>query len=368
MKGRARYALLGAFVLGALVILSVAGAVFFGGQFAIDRVQALMVFRGRVTGLDVGTPVQVRGIPIGEVRRIRTLYDPASKQVLFVVYARFSGTIEVQHDLPTGFGEDAGAWLADMIERGLRAQLQTKSWVTGQQMIMLDFRPEEPARLSGLEPGTIEIPTVLSPNEELLAQLSEIPVQELLSEGRAALIGVRGLLSEPDGRPGPLPRMLDELTRVARDLGERLPRIETEFADTAAAARRTLAETSSTLAAARGAVEDARQAIADTRRTLAAIGGTSQALGRQIERSADSLVAATGDFERLSERIGQSLDRIDQSIGRFEHALSQDAPMGSALVSSLNEFGQAARALRTLSEGLERQLNSLVAGRRGESR
>lgn len=115
MKNQRRYALIGGFVVGALIIAAIGIAVFFGGGFGRGRLAAVMVFRGNVTGLEVGTPVQFRGMKVGEVERVRTIYDPADS-VLFPVYAEFTGTIEVPGNEQRPSADVRTAWLREMME------------------------------------------------------------------------------------------------------------------------------------------------------------------------------------------------------------------------------------------------------------
>ena len=209
-----RYAWIGLFVVGSLLIAAVGIALFMGGGFGRTKVDVLMVFHGTVTGLELGTPVQFRGMKIGEVKRVRTIYDPESKQVLFPVYAEFTGTIEIPgYDSKKSTGGVRSAWIAGMVERGLRAQLQTKSFVTGQQMIMLDFATDSGPQFSDIEKDMLEIPTKRSPNEAIVDALTELPVREIVFEGQKLLAQVNRLMLTPSGTPGPLPQNAQPVQR-----------------------------------------------------------------------------------------------------------------------------------------------------------
>ena len=50
--------------------------------------------------------------------------------------------------------------MPDMIKRGLRAQLEMQSIVTGLLLVSLDFYPDKPAVLVGADKETTEIPTI----------------------------------------------------------------------------------------------------------------------------------------------------------------------------------------------------------------
>ena len=71
METRASYALVGVFVLG-LIATAVVFVLWLGGSGTrgSDTVDYRVLFRGDVTGLEVGAKVRFRGIPVGQVTKI----------------------------------------------------------------------------------------------------------------------------------------------------------------------------------------------------------------------------------------------------------------------------------------------------------
>jgi paraquat-inducible protein B len=69
-----------------------------------------------------------------------------------------------------------------LIKRGLRAQLDRQSLLTGQLAIVLDFLSDKPVRLVGLMKEYTEIPTVPSPFGELQKNLGEIPLKDITTD------------------------------------------------------------------------------------------------------------------------------------------------------------------------------------------
>ena len=69
-ENKANYAKIGFFVLGGvtmiLLVVGIAGA----RVFSKHAVLAETYFTESVTGLDLGSPVKYRGVPVGEVKRI----------------------------------------------------------------------------------------------------------------------------------------------------------------------------------------------------------------------------------------------------------------------------------------------------------
>ena len=64
-------ALIGAFVLGALVLLIVAVIAFGSGQLFRKTQEFVLYFDGSVNGLHVGAPVKFKGVEVGSVKDIR---------------------------------------------------------------------------------------------------------------------------------------------------------------------------------------------------------------------------------------------------------------------------------------------------------
>lgn len=364
MTSTRRYAWIGLFIVGALLIVAISSALFFGGGFGRSKVRAIMVFRGNVAGLELGTPVQFRGMKIGEVRRVRTIYDPDSKQVLFPVYAEFTGIIEIPgYDSRSSTDSVRTAWLAEMVGRGLRAQLQTKSFVTGQQRIMLDFVPDDEPQFSNIEKNLLEIPTTRSPNETLAEALRELPVVDIVFEGQRLITQLNKLLSNADGSAGPLPKMLQQFTATGETLQSSLPLLTSEIS---------------------GATRELRTTLAQSRTSLSAFGQASNSVNKQALRAVDGLSTTLADIQTLSRglqnsanqterqlnqslssiagRLNDSLERLDKSMARLDFSLSEDSTLGAGLTHSLSEAALAAQALRQAVDSLQRRPNQLLFG------
>lgn len=361
MKNQRRYALIGGFVVGALIIAAIGIAVFFGGGFGRGKLTAVMVFRGNVTGLEIGTPVQFRGMKIGEVKRVRTIYDPADKNVLFPVYAEFTGTIEVPGHERRPATDVRTAWLHEMVERGLRAQLQTKSFVTGQQMIMLDFVDENAPVYTRIETGLLEIPTVRSPNEQIVETIRELPVREMILDGQKLLANLNALLADSEGKPGPLTAALHDLATVSRSVGERVPQIADELLLSSG---------------------ELRTALGGARKALNSVATAAGRMQTQVDRAGERFDAGVTDFQSLSQsarnsltqadqvmaRVERSMGRVETALARLEYNLSEDAPLGHSLTSGLTEITAAAHSLRSTLDGLSRRPESLIFGRKPDKR
>jgi paraquat-inducible protein B len=362
MNTRARHVWIGAFVVGALLIVTL-GIALLGRGLGRGNVRAVMVFRGNVTGLEIGTPVVFRGMKIGEVRRMRTLYDPENRSVSFLVYADFSGTIEVAEAAERS-GDDRDlrrAWIDDMIGHGLRAQLQARSFVTGQQMVMLDFFDDGVSAYTRAEQGVLEIPTVRSPSEEIFDSIRELPVRELVVDGQKLLTNLNALLAPGDAHAATVPGLLARLNLLAGSLEKEVPAASGEFTHTA---------------------REVRRLLIDAGQALATLGEATRTLQHQVQRGGDAFESTAQQIESLTRtaegsagelsgaitRLEGSLTRLDQTLARVDHTLSEDSPIGAGLTGSLSEIAAAAQSLRQTLEALNRRPDALLFGRRPEDR
>ena len=125
MSAKANPKTIGAFVVGAAVLLVVGLLVFGSGK--IFKQTALMVafFDESVGGLQVGAPVTLRGVRIGSVKEVRIELDTATLETRTPVY------FELERDRIAWIGADFldPEQFGDLLNKGLRAQLGVQSLV-----------------------------------------------------------------------------------------------------------------------------------------------------------------------------------------------------------------------------------------------
>jgi paraquat-inducible protein B len=169
------------------------------------KVPYVVQFDESVRGLSPGAPVEFRGMRVGTVNDIGLQIDVASESVRIPV----SIEIEPQRFAFTGtdqnpFDDTPYVLMEKLVERGLRAQLQSGNLLTGQLLVDLGFHPTaEAAKLSrnGKYP---EIPSVPSEIDALttsvsgvLTELAALPLADLVQELRATVQGVNQLITSP---------------------------------------------------------------------------------------------------------------------------------------------------------------------------
>lgn len=202
-----------------------------------DVMKLVMVFNESTRGLEVGAPIDFRGIAYGHVTAISPVMEKTKQTRQFNI--KVEADVYPQRMRPRDAGnapllsnERRRALTMQMVERGLRAQLRTGSLLTGQLYVALDFFPDLPKiKPKPVEKGALadddlpEIPTIPSALLELQEILGSIgrkidkfPIEavgadlqatlksatrmmdqidkELIQEARGTLIDVRAAMVE----------------------------------------------------------------------------------------------------------------------------------------------------------------------------
>jgi paraquat-inducible protein B len=329
---RANPTAIGAFVVGAIA-LAVAGLVILGGlQIFKKEMPFVMFFEGSLSGLDVGAPVEIRGVKIGTVTRIR-LFD--QKQGIGVYVSIDPGL------LPKGAqvvrrGEVA---VEELVKQGLRAQLQTQSLLTGQLLVYLDFFPGSPIVLARLDPTVPEIPTVptilaklQARLESLLDAIGKINLEEMTAAMTSTLRNASALLASPEvkGTVVSANKALIAADAALKNADQVIKRVGTKLEAVGEQTDATLADT--------------RRLIADAQTVLSRLEAQIEPLSTSIQ---DTSTSARGTL--------RSLDR----------AAEGDSRLGYELVRALRDVADAARSLKTLADYLERHPDALIRGKGG---
>ncbi|HUG99881.1 MAG TPA: MlaD family protein [Gammaproteobacteria bacterium] len=167
-----------------------------------QRDYLLAYFDQSVRGLSRGAPVELLGIRVGQVADIRLELDAEALQF------RVPVLLEIQPDRIAGiekFPDDPAEYLAKLVERGLRAQLQPGSLLTGQLYVNLDMFPDAPKAGLLREGEYLLMPTHPSLLEEvtgalvsIAAQLEALPIQQIGKSVSEAATGFSELINSED--------------------------------------------------------------------------------------------------------------------------------------------------------------------------
>ncbi len=315
MSKQASPTLIGAFVAGAIGLIVAGVLIISGGKLLLtDKSSFVLFFQGSVKGLNIGSPVTFRGVNIGTVTDIQLVVGEQDADIQIPVIIEIDNTkfISSQTGKPR---MDDGDGIDDLINAGLRAQLQLQSLLTGQLFIQIDFYPNTPAHLvSGgkYRRAYQEIPTIPTPIEKIGKLLENVPIDKLLEHITSVIEGIDRLVSSTD-----LHDSITALRATLDDFRSLANNIDRQVGPLASNANLTL--------------EDARRALQKAGSTLNDVSGTLQQANTTLQ-SADQLFS--------DEKIMAALD------------------------SALNEITSAAYAIRILAETINNQPESLLKGRR----
>jgi len=305
-----------------------------------------------VNGLQIGSPVKYRGVPIGEVSSISfadRLYPAGADDFDFAspVVIRMKVRLDV-------FGPEQSERftqsIGDGVARGLRARL-TSAGLTGGLFVDLDLSDPTlfpPAKLP-YEPDYPYIPAAPSRLDQLIdriqviaANLSEVDfssiggslqktiegidgvvarrVEPMLADGRAFIVELR----ESNGRLRAIlddPAIAETLANASAVTGE----IRAGFDGSSNDLRTALAEIPRFMTAAREAAErlEAMLASEDVRRIVDGLGGVVEkigptvdeyrAIGRQLQQFLDD---ESPDLRQLIEALRRTAQHLEELSGR----------------------------------------------------
>ncbi|MEO5348593.1 MAG: MlaD family protein [Magnetococcus sp. YQC-3] len=230
------------------------------------RIVFVLYFNESVRGLSVGAPVEFRGIKVGKVTEIGMEYDAQDMTFRIPVLVQIEPErVDALRMGPTGEDADAVAYdlMESLIQRGLRAQLQISSYLTGQRFVELDIHPDAPLRRSDMPGKFPEMPTISGSIGEitgsitlLLKTLQSLPLNEMATELHGTLRGANRTINSPElaeairslrGVSVQLEKLLLDLNRQPVPLGERV-------SGTAESAQKALLQTEKTLLGIEGMI------------------------------------------------------------------------------------------------------------------
>jgi paraquat-inducible protein B len=306
---RANPKIVGGFIIGGTLLLLLAIGALVSGKFFTRATSFVSFFPESVRGLQIGSPVTFRGVPLGQVTGIEAFMSRQESGIDIEV--TFEVNLDRIHDPGGGANQIQGMHPADaarfLVEKGLRAELQSTSLVTGQLYIDLDFHPGQTPRKLDMPTRYPQIPTTptklqLLGNriEKLATALSDLPVAEIGRDLSETLLAIRDLARSPEirqallsagGAGKDLSRTLSSVDRLVTELRSKVgdvdvKQIVTDLHVTLDAAEKGLVQIRSTLAGTSGAQRELSQTLSEISRAAAAV----RVLAEYLERNPSALV------------------------------------------------------------------------------
>ena len=404
---------IGAFVIGATMLL-VSGLMIFGrGNLFEQKVHYQIFFDKSVNGLSIGSPVMFRGIRIGQVTDIRLALkvmdeNAAEKnhwpiQVTIKLLPKSFSMAEstfgynqiIQSFNPGESKEEMNNWLRNMVfNKGLRAQLQQQSMLTGMLHIEFDLFENEivttevkqdfergiiPSRMSAFERLYLSLNQKdFSANVENIHTAINV-IGEFFQSGKAQQLvdnvvvssenlketteDARDILKtfrnhkkgQQDDSPAAqlcnviivLNEMLDNVNRIMADLQQKLPGIMNDASSTLSTFNTTSANVAPKLDAA---IADARRLIQATEKTVSLSEGPSAELVASLQATLESTRNVMSTAQTTLKHMDSSLDN--------------DSPIRSEVGKAIEEIKQTAQSFRALVDLIQQNPEILIQGRR----
>ena len=276
-------------------------------QYA-QRLYYVMHFQGNVRGLAVGNPVEFQGVPVGQVENIDIRLDKTSQQLKVPVL------VSIQ---PQQFDESLTPNTADMamrqlVDRGLRAKLDTSSLLTGQKVITLTMEKSPKSADIVKIGGYSEFPTISAALDDLPTMAADV-----MGSLQETLDGVKQIVNS-----GKLDKTIDSANSMLKEVEK--------------------------------AVKEAQKVIKQVDQQ------TLPGVTKNLER-------VTGNVDQVSQEFNRSLQQLQGSLEQIDRLTARNSPTQYQLDEMMEEVTNAARSVRTLSETLERKPNSLLRGKPNEA-
>jgi len=328
MRKKISPAMIGAFVVGAVVLIVAAIVIFGSGRLFRQTREFVLYFDNSVNGLRVGAPVKVKGVEVGAVKDIRLQLEKSS------AVDKIPVIIEIDQEKLTSRGA-SGDIAGDreglrrlIVARGLRGQLEMESLVTGLLYVALDFFPGSPLNLvqQGDDYKYPEVPTLPTAFEQakdavtqIMNKIEEIDFKDLIASLDKTVDGIRHTVNSPD------------LEATIRSLRQTMPKLD----------------------AAVVKIGDLAGTMNETLRTL------STDLGQTSGDTRVALKQATDALKQTEE----TMKRAEAAVTNIETLTDQDSTVNYELAKGLKEVSAAARSLRSLTGYLERNPRGLIFGK-----
>ncbi len=322
---------IGAFLVGSLVLIISAILVFGSGQLLKNKSQYVIYFDSALNGLNVGAPVKLQGVQIGMVKEISIELDQNATRISKPVI------IEIDSEKVLDFGghplkvasslEQRQKNAQQLINAGIKAQLQTQSILTGLLYVELNFYRNEPLNLTGLNYKDLpELPAVPSTADqikntadEIITKFRQLPIEDIVKDLAATLKEIREIAvsDELKKNRAVLAKTLDETEKLVASLNQNLTPL---------------------LINMRGTVVDTRVMV------------------QEFTHEMRPVLLST---ERTLNTATDVLKESKQSLASVEALTASDAP----LWQSLESLRDAANSTKTLTDYLERHPDSIIYGK-----
>lgn len=333
VKTKVSPTVVGLFVLGG-VIIGLVGLFAFGGVHFFAKPQRFVVFFDEsISGLDLGSPVKMRGVRVGRVTSVNIRYEQSRNRSIVGVVCELSRDTLLDETGEQIDVSDREA-LQNLIDRGMRAQLGVIGLATGLLYVELDF----------YNPKEHPVPA---------------DMRELAGEKYAFVPAVPSAISEFQAN---LTEILNDVKRID------FAKIGSEFQGLLTDARAKLdkVEVNDLIAQWTEAGKSVNALAADPK-LKEAIGNMNVAamqLQSVLNKLDGQIVPTTEKLNVTLTQAQQTLATFDATAATLREFVASQQNFGANLGDALEQVSKAAEAVRRLADFLERNPNALLTGRK----
>lgn len=270
------------------------------------KIPFVTYFTTSVSGLTRGSPVDVFGLQVGTVTDVKLMLDGATGQM------RARVTYDLQPERV--FADNAAQREAEpermtqaLVRDGMRAVLESGSFITGTKQISLQYVPAAGPAEIGHEGDAIVMPSqgggvdnIMSSLSDIATKLDKIPFEDIGKNLDATLSSANRVISGPEVRNA-LQRLSETLTDVQH-----------------------------------------------------LVRHTDQGLGPVLQR-----------LPKISAALQQAVERANAALGEGGYGGNSDFQRGVSRV--LDQVNDAARSIRLLADFLDRHPEALIRGRTSQA-
>ncbi len=268
-----------------------------------QRLEFVSYFTSSVAGLAPGAPVQVFGITVGNVTSVNLEFNPSTAK------ARVRVGFEIQPERLQAVGVKSQQSPEDitrhLVANGMRAEVQTASFITGSLLLSLEF-PPNPAPA------------------------------EVTREGNALVLPSQG---------GGLSSLTTSLSDIAQKL-DALP-----FAEIGDNANKLLVSMNTVVGGA------------ETKRAISSIATTMADVQALVKHADSGITPLMKRLPEISATLQQTLNNANRLVASANTGYGDNSQFQRDLSRLMSQLNDAARSVRLLADFLDRHPESLIQGR-----
>jgi paraquat-inducible protein B len=347
MSKRANPALVGGFVLAALALLLTVTVYFGSGTYGDNWYRFNIYFKGSAAGLQVGAPVVLKGVRIGQVSSVQVGFYPEDEDFIVPVEIEIDGSKILWSD--TLIAENQVEPLQKLIDLGLRARLDIQSLVTGQLRVDLGFYPETEVVYRGRDKAGSEIPAIPSALDELINAVQAFPIERLAASSLRVVEGLDRLINSPQ-----LTEILDGVNATVADAQAAIGALRARTDPAADQLLRVMDEVQQLVASGQAAIDSANL-------LFESVGGDARALLKNLDSGLKPAIASMRQAAGSAESAFKS---ADSAFRATDELVGSESPLRHELLTLMRNLTDAARSLKNMSDYLERHPDALIRGKR----